>query len=90
MPELNDRQISRQGWALISSPTIPNMARSLSDAEVHYVNMTALTRGRLLSSFWVVDRKHIYIGSAGMNWRALSKVKNFGLEKYLVDVWELL
>lgn len=44
------------------------------DAEVHFVNMTALTRGGLHSSFWIVDRKHIYIGSADMDWRSLSKV----------------
>uniref|UniRef100_A0A672S097 Inactive phospholipase D5-like n=1 Tax=Sinocyclocheilus grahami TaxID=75366 RepID=A0A672S097_SINGR len=54
----------------------------LKNAEVHYVNMTALTRGRLLSSFWVVDRKHIYIGSAGMNWKALSKLKELGVIVY--------
>ncbi|XP_056122994.1 inactive phospholipase D5 isoform X1 [Rhinichthys klamathensis goyatoka] len=51
-------------------------------AEERYVNMTALTRGRLLSSFWVVDRKHIYIGSAGMNWKALSKLKELGVIVY--------
>lgn len=44
------------------------------DAEVHFVNMTALTRGGLHSSFIIVDRKHIYIGSADMDWRSLSKV----------------
>lgn len=44
------------------------------DAEVHFVNMTALNRGGLHSSFWIVDRKHIYIGSADMDWRSLSKV----------------
>ncbi|XP_050926762.1 inactive phospholipase D5 isoform X2 [Lates calcarifer] len=43
------------------------------NAEVHYINMTALTRGRLHSSFMIVDRKHIYIGSADMDWRSLSK-----------------
>ncbi|XP_051563782.1 inactive phospholipase D5-like isoform X2 [Myxocyprinus asiaticus] len=55
--------------------------KSMSDryAEVRYVNMSALTRGRLLSSFWVVDRKHIYIGSAGMSWKALSKLKELGV-----------
>lgn len=44
------------------------------DADVHFVNMTALTGGGLRSSFWIVDRKHIYIGSADMDWRSLSKV----------------
>ncbi|XP_051986350.1 inactive phospholipase D5 [Xyrauchen texanus] len=55
--------------------------KSMSDryAEVRYVNMSALSRGRLLSSFWVVDRKHIYIGSAGMSWMELSKLKELGV-----------
>lgn len=44
------------------------------DAQVHFVNMTAFTRGGLHSSFWIVDRKHIYMGSAAMDWRSLSKV----------------
>lgn len=45
-----------------------------SDAEVHLVNMTALTKGHLLSSFWVVDKRHFYIGSASMDWRSLATV----------------
>ncbi len=44
------------------------------DAEVHYVNMTALTKGHLFSSFWVVDKTHFYIGSASMDWRSLATV----------------
>lgn len=36
--------------------------------------MTAFTGGGLHSSFWIVDRMHIYIGSADMSWRSLSKV----------------
>lgn len=48
---------------------------SCLDAEVHFVNMTALTRGGLHSSFWIVDRSHIYMGSADMDWRSLSKVR---------------
>ena len=47
---------------------------SCLDAEVHYANMTALTKGHLLSSFWVVDRRHFYIGSASMDWRSLATV----------------
>ncbi|KAG7462979.1 hypothetical protein MATL_G00190480 [Megalops atlanticus] len=55
--------------------------RGLEDhgAEVHYLNMTALTKGHLNSSFWVVDRKHLYIGSASMDWRSLSKMKELGV-----------
>ncbi|XP_031145434.1 inactive phospholipase D5 [Sander lucioperca] len=52
------------------------------NAEVHFVNMTALTRGGLHSSFWIVDRKHIYIGSADMDWRSLSKRKELGVVVY--------
>lgn len=43
-------------------------------AEVHYVNTTALTKGNLHSSFWVVDRRHFYFGSASMDWRSLATV----------------
>ncbi|XP_026159656.1 inactive phospholipase D5 [Mastacembelus armatus] len=53
-----------------------------NSAEVHFVNMTALTKGGLHSSFWVVDRKHIYIGSADMDWRSLSKRKELGVMAY--------
>ncbi|XP_041641955.1 inactive phospholipase D5 [Cheilinus undulatus] len=51
-------------------------------AKVHYLNMTAFTRGELHSSFWIVDRTHIYIGSAYMDWRSLSKRKELGLVLY--------
>uniref|UniRef100_A0A3B5KZ67 PLD phosphodiesterase domain-containing protein n=1 Tax=Xiphophorus couchianus TaxID=32473 RepID=A0A3B5KZ67_9TELE len=57
----------------------PNFA----GAEVHKVNMTALTGGFLESSFWVVDRKHFYIGSASMDWRSLTTViKELGVVVY--------
>ncbi|XP_067314364.1 inactive phospholipase D5 isoform X1 [Pseudorasbora parva] len=69
---------------IVSDQPNSTEVKSMSDrhAEVRYVNMTALTRGRLLSSFWVVDRKHIYIGSAGMSWKALSKLKELGVIMY--------
>ncbi|XP_051937182.1 inactive phospholipase D5-like [Hippocampus zosterae] len=51
-------------------------------AEVHYVNTTALTKGRLHSSFWVVDRRHVYVGSAGMDWRSLATRKELGVLVY--------
>ncbi|KAB5518314.1 hypothetical protein PHYPO_G00164290 [Pangasianodon hypophthalmus] len=51
-------------------------------AEVRYLNMTALTKGELRSSFWVVDRKHMYIGSAAMDWRSLSTLKELGIIVY--------
>ncbi|CAG6016596.1 unnamed protein product [Menidia menidia] len=48
-------------------------------AEVHYINMSILTKGNLHSSFWVVDRTHIYIGSASMDWRSLATRKELGV-----------
>uniref|UniRef100_G3Q6A8 Si:ch211-194e18.2 n=1 Tax=Gasterosteus aculeatus TaxID=69293 RepID=G3Q6A8_GASAC len=57
-------------------------AHKCPDAEVHFVNMTALTRGGLHSSFWIVDRRHIYVGSADMDWRSLSKRKELGVVVY--------
>ncbi|KAJ8366074.1 hypothetical protein SKAU_G00149050 [Synaphobranchus kaupii] len=51
-------------------------ALSESGAEVRYLNMTALTKGQFHSSFWVVDRKHMYIGSGSMDWRSLSKLES--------------
>lgn len=43
-------------------------------ANVRMVNMKALTTGVLHTKFWVVDKKHIYIGSANMDWRSLTQV----------------
>ncbi|XP_063333386.1 inactive phospholipase D5-like [Pelmatolapia mariae] len=57
-------------------------ALAAHNAEVHFVNMTVFTRGGLHSSFWIVDRKHIYIGSADMDWRSLSKRKELGVVVY--------
>ncbi|XP_034044625.1 LOW QUALITY PROTEIN: inactive phospholipase D5-like [Thalassophryne amazonica] len=44
-------------------------------------DMTVLTRGELRSSFWIVTISHL-IGSAVMDWRALSKRKELGLALY--------
>lgn len=43
-------------------------------ADVRTVNMKDLTSGVLHTKFWVVDKKHIYIGSANMDWRSLTQV----------------
>ncbi|XP_071393415.1 inactive phospholipase D5-like [Centroberyx affinis] len=65
---------------MIDSPELRMLDRH--SAEVHYVNMTALTRGHLHSSFWVVDRKHLYFGSASMDWRSLATRKELGVLVY--------
>lgn len=43
--------------------------------QVRRVNFGRLTGGVLHSKFWIVDRKHVFIGSANMDWRALTQVK---------------
>lgn len=46
----------------------------VSGADIRTVNMRELTSGVLHTKFWVVDKKHIYIGSANMDWRSLTQV----------------
>ena len=36
--------------------------------------MGRLTGGVLHSKFWVVDGRHVYVGSANMDWRSLTQV----------------
>lgn len=50
--------------------------------QVRKVNFGRLTRGVLHSKFWIVDSKHVFIGSANMDWRALTQVKELGVVVY--------
>lgn len=47
---------------------------SSTGADIQYVNMKNLTGGIVHTKFWVVDQKHVYIGSANMDWRSLTQV----------------
>ncbi|KAI5610724.1 phospholipase D3, partial [Silurus asotus] len=70
--------------------SFPSVATNSTDLEVlkangvqvRRINFGKLTRGILHSKFWIVDRKHIYIGSANMDWRALTQVKELGVVIY--------
>ncbi|XP_078239237.1 inactive phospholipase D5 isoform X2 [Pogona vitticeps] len=42
-------------------------------AEVMHVNLTAYNDGHLQSSFWIVDKRHVYIGSASLEWSSLGQ-----------------
>uniref|UniRef100_A0A3Q3GZ58 5'-3' exonuclease PLD3 n=1 Tax=Kryptolebias marmoratus TaxID=37003 RepID=A0A3Q3GZ58_KRYMA len=53
-----------------------------SGADIRTVNMRELTTGVLHTKFWVVDKKHVYIGSANMDWRSLTQVKELGAVVY--------
>lgn len=39
------------------------------------VDLKALTGGIVHTKLWVVDQKHLYVGSANMDWRSLSQVE---------------
>ncbi|KAM6311329.1 5'-3' exonuclease PLD4 [Aegotheles albertisi] len=70
--------------------SVPTLATNSTDLElledkgahVRKVDFGHLTGGVLHSKFWIVDMKHIYIGSANMDWRSLSQVKEFGAVIY--------
>uniref|UniRef100_A0A8C3C517 5'-3' exonuclease PLD3 n=1 Tax=Cairina moschata TaxID=8855 RepID=A0A8C3C517_CAIMO len=53
-----------------------------SGAAVRTVDMPRLTRGVLHTKFWIVDGAHLYIGSANMDWRSLTQVKELGAAVY--------
>ncbi|XP_059371479.1 5'-3' exonuclease PLD3-like isoform X2 [Carassius carassius] len=48
-------------------------------AEVRGVDLQSITGGILHSKLWVVDKKHMYLGSANMDWRSLTQVKEVGV-----------
>ncbi|CAL8352566.1 unnamed protein product [Lota lota] len=51
-------------------------------ADIRSVNMQELTSGILHTKFWIVDKKHIFIGSPNMDWRSLTQVKELGAVVY--------
>ncbi|KAM6074341.1 PREDICTED: phospholipase D4-like [Chlamydotis macqueenii] len=81
--------------------SIPTLATNSTDlkfleekgAHVKKIDFGRLAGGVLHSKFWIVDMKHIYIGSANMDWRSLSQVKEFGAVIYncsclAKDLWK--
>ncbi|OQV15594.1 Phospholipase D3 [Hypsibius exemplaris] len=49
-------------------------------AEVRSLNFTHLTgSGVLHTKMWIIDDTHFWVGSANMDWRALTEVKELGL-----------
>ncbi|XP_062981709.1 inactive phospholipase D5 [Elgaria multicarinata webbii] len=51
-------------------------------AEVMYINLTAYNDGHLQSSFWIVDKQHVYLGSASLQWTSLTQMKELGVIMY--------
>ncbi|XP_078061043.1 5'-3' exonuclease PLD3-like isoform X2 [Mustelus asterias] len=48
-------------------------------AEVRRVWLTNLMDGIVHTKLWVVDGRHVYVGSANMDWRSLTQVKELGV-----------
>ncbi|XP_051901223.1 5'-3' exonuclease PLD3-like isoform X2 [Pristis pectinata] len=48
-------------------------------AEVRGVPLKNFTGGVVHTKLWVVDGKHVYLGSANMDWRSLTQVKELGV-----------
>ncbi|XP_066574950.1 uncharacterized protein pld7 isoform X2 [Amia ocellicauda] len=48
-------------------------------AEVRSVELKNLTGGIVHTKLWVLDNEHAYIGSANMDWRSLTQVKELGV-----------
>lgn len=81
--------------------SVPTLAMNSTDLEflerkgahIKKIDFGRLTGGVLHSKFWIIDMKHIYIGSANMDWRSLSQVKEFGAVIYncsclAKDLWK--
>nr|XP_033813329.1 phospholipase D3 [Geotrypetes seraphini]XP_033813330.1 phospholipase D3 [Geotrypetes seraphini]XP_033813331.1 phospholipase D3 [Geotrypetes seraphini] len=67
-----------------SSPGQKNDLQALiqSGALIREVDLPKLTGGVLHTKFLVVDGKHMFIGSANMDWRSLTQVKELGATVY--------
>uniref|UniRef100_A0AC11CVP9 Uncharacterized protein n=1 Tax=Ovis aries TaxID=9940 RepID=A0AC11CVP9_SHEEP len=85
LQQLLDRNVS-----LAVATSNPTPAKNSTDlqvlesrgAQVRRVPMGRLTGGVLHSKFWVVDGQHVYVGSANMDWRSLTQVKELGAVIY--------
>lgn len=84
------QQVLDRNVSLAVATSHPTLARNSTDlkalaargAQVRHVPMGRLTGGVLHSKFWVVDGLHIYLGSANMDWRSLTQVKELGAVVY--------
>lgn len=64
------------------APTGDLQALQRSGAAVRAVDLPRLTGGVLHTKFWLVDGAHLYLGSANMDWRSLTQVKELGAAIY--------
>lgn len=80
------QQLLLRNISVVVATHSPTLAKTSTDlqvlaahgAQIRQVSMKQLTGGVLHSKFWVVDGRHVYVGSANMDWRSLSQVKELG------------
>uniref|UniRef100_A0A8C4XN15 5'-3' exonuclease PLD3 n=1 Tax=Falco tinnunculus TaxID=100819 RepID=A0A8C4XN15_FALTI len=83
-------QLSQRGVTVRIAVSHPSAKSPLNDlqalersgAMVRTIDMPRLTGGVLHTKFWLVDGTHLYIGSANMDWRSLTQVKELGTAVY--------
>ncbi|KAK4326829.1 hypothetical protein Pmani_002661 [Petrolisthes manimaculis] len=69
-----------QNWPSKSSPQRDSaMLAEAGAAQVRSLDFGHLVGGVLHTKLWVVDGKHLYLGSANMDWRSLTQVKEVGV-----------
>lgn len=79
-----DRQITLKIAQNSPSHLSPNVDTQIlakkANALVRNLNFAGLLGGGVLhTKLWLIDRTHVYVGSANMDWRSLSHVKELGL-----------
>ncbi|XP_055015539.1 5'-3' exonuclease PLD3 [Boleophthalmus pectinirostris] len=68
-------------FALNAPQTQTDDAQELQEegAEVKEVHLSDLTGGIIHTKLWTVDQRDLYVGSANMDWRSLTQVKEVGV-----------
>ncbi|XP_076054743.1 5'-3' exonuclease PLD3-like isoform X2 [Oratosquilla oratoria] len=73
-------RIAQNAPSHVSPQTDSKTLMEAGAAEVRSLDFDRLMgAGVLHTKMWVVDKKHIYIGSANMDWRSLTQVKEVGV-----------
>ncbi|NWR65551.1 PLD3 Phospholipase, partial [Bucorvus abyssinicus] len=83
-------QLPQRGVTVCVAVSRPSAAAPLDDlralersgAVVRTVDVRRLTGGVLHTKLWLVDGAHLYLGSANMDWRSLTQVKELGAVVY--------
>ncbi|KAG7329310.1 hypothetical protein KOW79_007484 [Hemibagrus wyckioides] len=79
------KQLESRGVNLKIAVNAPQTYRADTDeltetgAEIREVDLEKITGGVVHTKLWVVDKKHMYVGSANMDWRSLTQVKEVGV-----------